>query len=204
MHFPYSSRALWYILLITYSCNLLTCNLDRLPDFTQMEALGNPVGGQIFHNIMSQHFQLQLIKSNDSLAPSPNMQLHKTCLHLTPPPAWVDGYAVVTISDVAWLAGKKEKTRPEISGAEKYDLRALESSLVAFARGILVGQRGGCWGRWAPKQKNWCWSHGSLFLRDYFRTSSNDKHRFTMTMEAIMFYILDMFGEGQWKSSRSF
>lgn len=96
--------------------------------------------GQIFHNIMSQHFQLQLMKLNDSLAPSPKRQLYKTCLHLTPPPAWVDGYAVVTISDVAWLAGKKEKTRPEISGAEKYDLRALESSLMAVARGILVGK----------------------------------------------------------------
>lgn len=46
----------------------------------------------------------------------------------------------MTISDVAWLAGKKEKTRPEISGAEKYDLRALESSLVAVAGGILVGK----------------------------------------------------------------
>ena len=46
----------------------------------------------------------------------------------------------MTISDVAWLAGKKEKTRPEISGAEKYDLRALESSLMAVARGILVGK----------------------------------------------------------------
>ena len=133
--------------------NLLTCNLDRLPDFTQMEALGNPVGGQIFHNIMSQHFQLQLMKSNDSLAPSPKRQLYKACLHLTPPPAWVDGYAVVTISDVAWLAGKKEKTRPEISGAEKYDLRALESSLMAVARGILVGKGGDDVGAGGPPSR---------------------------------------------------
>lgn len=40
LHFPYSSRSLWYILLITYSWNLLTCNLDHLPHFTQMEAPG--------------------------------------------------------------------------------------------------------------------------------------------------------------------
>lgn len=46
----------------------------------------------------------------------------------------------MTTSFFSWLAGKKEKTRPEISGAEKYDLRALESSLMAAARGILVGK----------------------------------------------------------------
>ena len=40
LHFPCSSRALWYILLITCSWNLLTCNLDHLPHFTQMEAPG--------------------------------------------------------------------------------------------------------------------------------------------------------------------
>lgn len=40
LHFPYSSGALWYILLITYSWKLLTCNRDRLPDFTKMEAPG--------------------------------------------------------------------------------------------------------------------------------------------------------------------
>lgn len=112
---------------------------------------GNPVGGQIFHNIISQHFQLQLMKLNDSLAPSPKRQLYKTCLHLTPPPAI--RYAVVTISDVAWLAGKKEKTRPEISGAEKYDLRALESSLMAVARGILVGKGGDDVGAGGPPRR---------------------------------------------------
>lgn len=112
---------------------------------------GNPVGGQIFHNIMSQHFQLQLMKLNDSLALSCKRQLYKTCLHLTPPPAI--RYAVVTISDVAWLAGKKEKTRPEISGAEKYDLRALESSLMAVARGILVGKGGDDVGAGGPPSR---------------------------------------------------
>ena len=55
----------------------------------------------------------------------------------SPQPAWGDGYEVETCSDVGRLAGKKEKTRPELNGAEKYDLRALESNLMAVTRGLV-------------------------------------------------------------------
>ena len=56
---------------------------------------------------------------------------------ISPQPAWRDGYEVETCSDVGRLAGKKEKTRPELNGAEKYDLRGLESNLMAVTRGLV-------------------------------------------------------------------